>query len=145
MACTVSAIAKLVILAILAVGLLTTAWLSPALAEGSSRPYGGGGRIGVADIVNKYNASGDLLWVQQFGTNLYDGRSVSTDNMGHAYVAGGTRPVTFGDDTTDVFIAKIDDVPEPSTLLLMIYGFAVTLSCRRKSAPQNRRNDTSNS
>jgi len=64
MACTVRAIAKLVTLAILAAGLLTTAGLSPALAEGSSRPYGGGGRIGVADIVNKYNASGELFRIE---------------------------------------------------------------------------------
>ena len=58
---TVRAITKF---AALAAGLLVTAWLSPVLAEGSSRPYGGGGRIGVADIVSKYNASGELFRIE---------------------------------------------------------------------------------
>jgi hypothetical protein len=47
----------------LAAGLIAT-WLSSALADGSSLPYGGGGRIGVDEIVRKYNASGEIFRIE---------------------------------------------------------------------------------
>jgi hypothetical protein len=35
-----------------------------AFADGSSRPYGGGGRIGAPDIIKKYNQSGELFRIE---------------------------------------------------------------------------------
>ncbi|MDO8877255.1 MAG: hypothetical protein Q8M24_13215 [Pseudolabrys sp.] len=36
----------------------------PAFAEGSSRPYGGGGRIQPLEIIKKYNQSGELFRIE---------------------------------------------------------------------------------
>ncbi len=42
-----------------------TSILSPsAFADGSSRPYGGGGRIGAPDIIKKYNQSGEVFRIE---------------------------------------------------------------------------------
>ena len=41
-----------------------TTGASPALADGSSRPYGGGGRIGAPDIIRKYNQSGERFRIE---------------------------------------------------------------------------------
>jgi hypothetical protein len=35
-----------------------------AFADGSSRPYGGGGPIGAPDIIKKYNQSGELFRIE---------------------------------------------------------------------------------
>lgn len=43
---------------------LLAAITSPALADGSSRPYGGGGRIGADEIIRKYNASGERFRIE---------------------------------------------------------------------------------
>jgi hypothetical protein len=43
---------------------VTSASSSSVFADGSSRPYGGGGRIGVPDIVKKYNQSGELFRIE---------------------------------------------------------------------------------
>ncbi len=37
---------------------------APAMADGSSRPYGGGGRINPGDIIKKYNASGERFRIE---------------------------------------------------------------------------------
>ncbi len=39
-------------------------WSSSALADGSSIPYGGGGRIQPGEIVKKYNQSGELFRIE---------------------------------------------------------------------------------
>jgi hypothetical protein len=40
-------------------------WTSPALADGSSLPYGGGGPMGKFDaIIGQYNASGELFRIE---------------------------------------------------------------------------------
>ena len=45
-------------------GAVCAALASPALADGSSLPYGGGGPIGVGAIVAKYNASGERFRIE---------------------------------------------------------------------------------
>jgi hypothetical protein len=45
--------------------LATVAWTSPALADGSSLPYGGGGPMAKFDaIIGQYNASGELFRIE---------------------------------------------------------------------------------
>src|SRR4051812_35493432 len=45
--------------------LATLAWNYPALADGSSTPYGGGGRMAKFDaIIGQYNASGELFRIE---------------------------------------------------------------------------------
>jgi hypothetical protein len=45
--------------------LATLAWTAPALADGSSTPYGGGGRMAKFDaIIGQYNASGELFRIE---------------------------------------------------------------------------------
>ena len=44
--------------------LAAVAFASPALADGSSLPYGGGGRINPGDIIKKYNASGERFRIE---------------------------------------------------------------------------------
>lgn len=51
-----------VIAAAVAVGGLAV--VSPALADGSSRPYGGGGRINPGAIIAQYNKSGDRFRIE---------------------------------------------------------------------------------
>lgn len=48
--------------AVLSLGVAMVA--PPALADGSSRPYGGGGRIGADEIIRKYNASGERFRIE---------------------------------------------------------------------------------
>jgi hypothetical protein len=43
---------------------ITTASGLSAFADGSSRPYGGGGPIGAPDIIKKYNQSGELFRIE---------------------------------------------------------------------------------
>ena len=44
--------------------LLLAALPAAALADGSSRPYGGGGPIGAPNIIAKYNKSGELFRIE---------------------------------------------------------------------------------
>ena len=39
-------------------------WASSLFADGSSLPYGGGGRIGIDAIVQKYNQSGESMRIE---------------------------------------------------------------------------------
>lgn len=48
----------------LVVGAILATWNSPALADGSSLPYGGGGRINPGEIIKKYNQSGELFRIE---------------------------------------------------------------------------------
>ncbi len=43
---------------------VAVAWSSAALADGSSRPYGGGGRINAGAIVAEYNKSGERFRIE---------------------------------------------------------------------------------
>jgi hypothetical protein len=73
------------------------------------RTGGGGGAVGVGGTVPvgtydayiaKYDASGNLDWVRQWGT-AYEAYSVSADGLGNAYVTGDT-------DSDDAYLEKYD-------------------------------------
>lgn len=51
-------------IAMLSAGIALAMSASPSLADGSSRPYGGGGRIGADEIIRKYNASGERFRIE---------------------------------------------------------------------------------
>ena len=51
-------------IAALLIGAALTVSTTLALAEGSSRPYGGGGRIQPEEIIRKYNASGERFRIE---------------------------------------------------------------------------------
>lgn len=57
-----SACSYLIVSVVAVAGL--TALTLPARADGSSRPYGGGGRIGADEIIRKYNASGERFRIE---------------------------------------------------------------------------------
>ena len=48
----------------LCAAVLAVALTSPALADGSSLPYGGGGRINAGGIIAKYNKSGERFRIE---------------------------------------------------------------------------------
>jgi len=73
-------------------------------------------------FVAKFQADGNMMWLQQFGTAEID-RSwdIATDLLGNVYVAGDTRGA-FGAENAghlDGFLAKLSIVPEPSTIALL--------------------------
>lgn len=91
----------------------------------------GGPNIGSLDVfISKYNDMGELLWTEQFGTDTVDYcQSLVADGSGNIYFSGYTYG-TFGGNShgnLDAFVGKISDVPEPSTLLMVVLGL-VTLS-----------------
>jgi hypothetical protein len=96
----------------------------------------GGLTLGNLDaVVAKFNANGDMLWVQDFGTSSYErSLAVSTDGLGNVYTAGGTEGSLgapnrgFG----DAFLTKFSDltVPEPAAIVLFAL-VGVPLWCRR--------------
>lgn len=71
-----------------------------------------GGNAGSADaFICKYDSSGNMMWIRQIGTNVYDrAQSVSADGLGNAYVAGSTSGSLAGPaaGNGDSFVAKYD-------------------------------------
>ncbi len=64
----------------------------------------------------KYDASGKLLWVSQFGTSDYDyGSGIAVDGSGNAYVAGRTAGSLAAANAGqfDAFLAKFDPTGKP--------------------------------
>ena len=82
----------------------------------------GSANAGDSDMfLAKYDESGDLLWIQQLGTDDTDlGFSVAFDDAGNPYICGRT----FGDlggtnaGEADAFLVKFAPVPEPGTMAL---------------------------
>jgi hypothetical protein len=70
----------------------------------------GGPNAGYRDVcVSKYNSSGSLLWMRQFGTSHEDlVCDLSADGLGNVYVAGNTGGSlgTPSAGSNDVFVAK---------------------------------------
>ena len=96
----------------------------------------GGPNAGNGDVfLSKYDTSGTLLWTEQMGTNGEDlGYGVSSDGLGNVYITGYTAGNLGGSYAggRDVFIGKIIDVPEPSLLLLAIFGITTLAVFRRR-------------
>ncbi|MGD9125785.1 MAG: SBBP repeat-containing protein [Planctomycetia bacterium] len=86
-------------------------------------------------FINKYSPSGTLLWTKQLGTSEDDSSSgISADSLGNIYMAGSTRG-DFGDINAgwnDFFLAKITEVPEPSTLVLVLMGVVMLIWIKRR-------------
>jgi len=64
-------------------------------------------------VLNKYDASGNLLWARQFGSDGYDYASdIVVDNAGNSYIAGFVNVGTIGQESfggiSDMYIAKYD-------------------------------------
>ncbi len=104
--------------------------------------YGDLGNANAGDsdaFLAKYDESGDLLWVQQLGTDDIDiGFSVALDDSGNPYICGRT----FGDlggtnaGEADAFLAKFSPVPEPGTVVLLASGL---LACAGVAARKIRK------
>ena len=101
------------------------------------------GPLGGTDdaFVAKFDDVGHLLWTKQLTSSAYEGSlGVSADGLGSVYSVGGTDGdlgapnVCFG----DAFIAKIADVPEPATGVLLAIA-SLLLSCRRRRTSVDRK------
>jgi hypothetical protein len=85
-------------------------------------------------LVSKYNAAGQLIWTNYFGTVQSDSpKGIAADGLGSLFITGYTssnltRPPN---GYTDAFIAKLSDVPEPGSLALITLGVAVLWMNRR--------------
>ena len=89
-------------------------------------------------FVSKYDAGGNLAWTRQLGTTGYDySNGVLADGLGNVFISGVTSGALDGTNVglTDAFLAKIHDIPEPSTLALLcmgVFGFLTYARRRRK-------------
>jgi hypothetical protein len=76
-------------------------------------------------FVLKYDAAGNQMWSQCLGTSAYEmSYSCAASNLGSVFVTGYTEG-DFGAQNagvTDLFVAEISSVPEPSTLVLLGIG-----------------------
>lgn len=82
-----------------------TGWTQGSL--GGPKHSGGGTDTWLA----KYNANGDLIWIQQFGTERRDeARGIATDAAGNVYLAGDTGAALGSDyyGRRDPWVAKFD-------------------------------------
>lgn len=73
----------------------------------------------------KYNSSGGLQWIEQYGTADGDNRGdLTLDELGGIYVTGRTTGNLIGSGAgmNDVYLLKYSEVPEPSTWLLLVIG-----------------------
>lgn len=71
--------------------------------------------------VNKFNSSGNSVWTYPLGRSI---TGVSADQSGQLYVVGS--------DQNGAFIAKITEIPEPSTLLITGFFVVLLVSLRRR-------------
>lgn len=93
-----------------------------------------GANAGIEDIfVSKFDVAGNLLWTKQFGTTDYDeALDVAVDLLGNIYVSGFSNGALGGPNAggSDAFIAKLSEVPEPTTSAML--GCFALASLRRR-------------
>lgn len=86
--------------------------LGNVYVTGRTRGSLGGINAGANDVyLGKYDASGSLLWMRQFGTDLRDSvSSASADGLGNVYLSGGTWGSFAGSDAGEggAFLTKYD-------------------------------------
>ncbi|GEM_PF-2148178 len=75
----------------------------------------GQNNLGDSDaFLTKYDTTGNLIWVRQFGTpHVDDARGSATDNAGNIYVTGKTEgilPGQISNKGNDIFLAKYDNL-----------------------------------
>ena len=102
---------------------------------GHTRGDLGGPNAGETDaILGKLDVSGNVLWIDQIGTDTWDSAyAVALSPLGNVYISGFTHgdlgePGASGN--SDVFLARYE-VPEPVTMGLLALG-GLTLLKRRK-------------
>lgn len=85
----------------------------------------------------KYDPSGNLLWLQEFGTPERDGATgIAVDKSGHVYVSGNILRDSFDSNNdyfngdVDAYVARFDPIPEPSAVLLAIGATLGLAVCR---------------
>jgi len=90
--------------------------LGNAYICGSTSGSLGGPNVGGNNVfLAKYDASGSLLWIRQFGTGSEYGYSIAVDGAGNAYVSGVTWGSLGGPNAgwADAFLAKYDTSGNP--------------------------------
>ena len=96
----------------------------------------GGTNEGAADVfLTKFDASGNELWNQQFGSSGSDSAyAIAMDASGDIYFAGTTSGDLGGVNagSYDAFLVKLTPVPEPATILVMTAGAMGLLRRRGK-------------
>ena len=89
---------------------------------------------GANTFVSKYDSSGDLRWTSLFGTEEDDSlNDIVSDERGNIFLVGST----WGDlgapnaGLYDAYLAKVSNIPEPSTIFLIAVG-AITVYWTRQ-------------
>jgi len=119
--------------------------LATYITEGDLDGLGPGTYEGVTDAyLNKYDAAGNLVWIEQLGTSSLDqSLDVMVDGLSNVYITGftggdldGPGSGMFSGGYSDAFLVKYHDpdvVPEPSTLTLAGIGLIGLFGrCRRR-------------
>jgi hypothetical protein len=95
-----------------------------AYVTGHTQGALGGPNAGGSDVfLSKYDTTGELQWVMQFGSSdSNDGYSVAVDAAGNVYIAGFTIGTSGGPNAgnLDAFLVKLSPVPEPGSIALCI-------------------------
>jgi hypothetical protein len=86
-------------------------------------------------FVSKYDSAGNLLWTNEIGEGQIESRlAMAADKAGNVFITGQT----YGNlampnaGEADVFVLKLQDVPEPNSLLLSFVALAITSQRRRQ-------------
>jgi hypothetical protein len=87
----------------------------------------GGLNAGSYDVfVSSFETTGEFRWTRQFGTATDEGsRGLSADGLGNVFLSGYATS-KFGEihaGSTDAYLIKIADVPEPSAMGLIVVAF----------------------
>jgi hypothetical protein len=91
--------------------------------------------VGDDDIfVTSWDTSGQFRWTRQFGTESSEkSRGVSADGIGNIYLVGSATGLLGASHagSTDAFVIRLVEVPEPSLLSLVLAAILSLSSLRR--------------